>query len=107
MPPNGSTVLSFDQTVNRARGLYSKLTSTDALAERAKPYTVRDACREYVKELEQTGGGSKKAQQRLEGFVIPELGNHVVEELKGEIIREWISRMYHLERLYLNRPMER
>jgi hypothetical protein len=90
MPPNGSTVLSFDQAVNRARALYSELTSTDALAERAKPYTVRHACREYVKELEETGGGWKEAQQRLEAFVIPELGDRIVDELKAEVIREWM-----------------
>lgn len=90
MPSNGSTVLSFDQAVNRARGLYSELTSTDALAERTKPYTVGDVCREYVKELEETGGGWKEAQQRLEAFVIPELGDQVIEGLKAEVIREWM-----------------
>lgn len=90
MPPNGSTVLSFDQAINRARGLYSELTSTAALAERAKPYTVSDACREYVKELEETGGGWQEAQQRFEAFVIPELGDHVVDQLKAEVIREWM-----------------
>ena len=90
MPPNGSTVLSFDQAINRARGLYAELTSTDVLAQRTKPYTVRDACREYVNELEETGGGWKEAQQRLDGFVILELGDYVVEELKAEVIREWM-----------------
>lgn len=89
-PPNGSTVLSFDQAVNRARGLYSELTSTEVLAERVKPYTVRDACRDYVNELEETGGGWKEAQQRFAAFVIPELGDRVVDKLKAEAIREWM-----------------
>jgi integrase len=90
MPPNGSTVLSFDQAVNRGRALYSELTSTEVLAERVKPYTVRDACRDYVNELEETGGGWKEAQQRFDAFVIPELGDCVVDKLKAEVIREWM-----------------
>lgn len=90
MPANGSVVLNFEQAVNRARMLYSELTSQEAIDGRFEPYTVRRCAREYVNELEESGGGWKAAMQTMDAFVTPELGDVLVEDLKAEVIVGWM-----------------
>src|SRR5688572_14734927 len=44
LPANGSTVLTFEQAINRARALYSERTATSFTNKTAKPYLVVDLC---------------------------------------------------------------
>lgn len=94
MPANGSTVLTFDQAIERARFLYSERTSADFIDQQAaekKPYTVGDCCRDYVRDLERRRRRFQDASQRLEAFVIPVLGNIVLEALTAKEMREWMQ----------------
>jgi integrase len=108
MPPNGSTVLSFEQAINRARALYSERTAAEFVAASAPParpsYTVAECCRDYVRDLERRRKKFADASLRLEALVIPwlvtvgvdtvALGDVVLEELSARQIRDWMHALH-------------
>jgi integrase len=79
---NGDTVLDFWQAQERARGkrLYRG------------PYKVADAVADYLKSLEGRGTHYERSN-RAGHFVLPDLGEILVDEISAATIRSWHAKL--------------
>jgi integrase len=83
---NGVAILNFDQAQEAARTIY---TSRKSAAIATTPYTVEQACRDYVGYLAKHKKTAVDAERRLNRLVIPVLGKRLVGELSQEEIEDW------------------
>jgi integrase len=81
---DGETVLNWSQAQAAVRAWAAKQTDSG-------PYTVADACEDYIKDLRARKGeaAAKEADGRLKKHLLPELGNKVLAELTTADLTEW------------------
>lgn len=87
---DGTLILSFSQAQERGRQWFAEQTRKSDGAEPGGPYTVADAMRDY---LSWCAGEKKRGLANIrywtDAFILPELGDVEVADLKTKRIREW------------------
>jgi hypothetical protein len=94
---DGRTVLNYHQAVAKAR-LWWQSEGHKALGldeHKAGPYTVGDACEDYLKYFVAKGGKSEYATRRvIEVHIRPALGLKDTAKLTSRHIRDWHLRLH-------------
>jgi integrase len=85
---NGLSVLSFSQAQQKARELRDE---RDRSAAGKGPYTVSDACRDYLEFIDERRKSAADIRTRLEAFVIPKLGDIEASKLTTDNIEKWLT----------------
>jgi integrase len=87
---DGKTILDFTQAQNKARERMTARANGDAGI--TGPYTVNDACDDYLEYLSSEGRSDsaiKDARYRIDAFILPMLGKFEVAALRSEQLRSW------------------
>lgn len=82
---DGVTVMTFGQAQERAQ-------ATSKRREAGKPYTVAEAMADYLQFLEHDGRSAHSiydARHRIEGLILPALGNSKIDALTTDRLRKW------------------
>lgn len=89
---DGVEVLSFAQAQDKARKWFAEQARQAADLEPvpAGPYTVADAIRDYLAQLEARGArGTAQARHAANAHILPSLGNILAAKLTTKRIRDW------------------
>lgn len=92
---DGVYVLSFDHAQAKAREwLAGRAAADDPSAAKAGPYTVKDACEDYVKDYERRGGrGLRTVRSAINAHITPSLGTVEVRKLTTPRLRAWLHNL--------------
>lgn len=89
---NGVTVLDWAQAQEKARELRDVFVRRQAGLEEPKaPYTVADACRDYITDLRARKGdrAAREADGRLKKHLLPGLGDKLLADVTTADLVEW------------------
>ncbi len=93
---NGSTVLDYAQAASAARKWADKCHRVAAGLEaepskvKAKPYTVAEACRDYLTDYTERGGkASKGTANTIKTHILPDLGDIALPRLTRDKLKAW------------------
>jgi integrase len=91
---DGRSVLTFDQAQDRTRR-WLVTAGVEGEAPRG-PYTVNDACDDYLEFLHtdgRTAGAIRDAGYRVDAFIRPTLGTLKVSALEAKQLRRWLANL--------------
>lgn len=96
--PDGTTVLSYADAQRLAldRPATIPQLAETGIAATASGLTVRDAMTAYLKHLDHRGQSTVDTRCRSEAFIIPTLGDLVINDLDSTRLREWHSNLTRL-----------
>ena len=91
---DGSTVLDYWQAQERARAIYRDKTRVAlGIEEPSKAYTVADCMADYLEYMEAHTKGAHDARNRINAFILPELGSVEVTKLTTARINRWLRHL--------------
>jgi integrase len=85
---DGVHVLSFAQAQEAARAWFAELALQDSGGPRG-PYTVKQACDDYVEFLKAEKRTARDTERRLKLHVIPQFGDQAIGDLKTAEMEAW------------------
>ena len=95
LDPDGTIVLSFvqAQAVIRRRFVEDRRLFAGLPARAPGPYTVRDCLAEYLAWVQENRKSARDVGWRIEGFILPALGDVACAHLTAERLRAWHSEL--------------
>lgn len=86
---DGTEILDYGAAQSKARAVFAEW-AEDAAGNKAKPYTVREAVKDYLEDYEGRGGKALRSlRYSIDAHILPAFGDKQVFELTDQEIRKW------------------